>query len=234
LVTRAAVRPAAPVTTSDGPRLAFHEQRPTPDYSVFGTVRFERPYFTVSGQEGLCPLDAELSLPARCYSDRLREWTASGATDESYRESQTVIGRILGLSLSLQAIETAVVEAAATILVVQADAQGVPMVQPPTQRPSLRLAKGQKRTKQQDAVVTALYTLSPSHRTPQEVVAALLQQIGRPEGAARPRPVGKELQATLEGKTAAMSRLAQRVAQRDGPYIHQHVALTDGAEALHQ
>ena len=31
-----------------------------------------------------------------------------------------------------------------------------------------------------------------------------------------------------------MSRLAPRVAQRDGPHIQHHVALTDGAEALQQ
>ncbi|MGH8069652.1 MAG: hypothetical protein ACRERE_31305 [Candidatus Entotheonellia bacterium] len=235
-VTRAAGRPAEPVTAADGTRLASHDQRPTTDDAVFGKVRFARHYFTAPGQEGLCPLDAELSVPARGYSDLRREWTAYGATDESYRESQTVIERILGLSLSLQAIATAVVEAtgdvtpfderpaelvspppAATILVVQADGQGVPMVQPPTQHPSLRLAKRQKRTTKKAAVVTALDTIPPYQRTPQEVVAALLQDIGRPEGAARPRPVGKARQATLEGKAAAMSRLAPRVAQRDGP-----------------
>ena len=152
-VTRAAVRPAAPVTAPDGTRLTAHDQRPTLYYSVFGKVRFERQYFTAPGQEGCCPLDAELSLPARCYSDLLREWAVYGATDESYRESQMVLERLLGLSLSLQAIETAVAEVgqdvttsyeqpaepaaplpAATILVVRADGKGVPMVQPPDLR----------------------------------------------------------------------------------------------------
>jgi hypothetical protein len=252
-VTRSAVRPAQPVTAPDGTPLTYHDQRPTIYYSVFGKVRFWRHYFTAAGQEGLCPLDAELSLPARCYSDLLREWAAYGATDASYRESQTVLARTLGLSLSLQAIETAVVEAGgdvttfyekraepaapppeATIVVVQADGKGVPIVQPPTQSPSVRLGKGQKRTKKKEAVVTSLYTIAPYPRTPQEVVAALLQDAERPELAARPRPVGKELRATLEGKTVAMSRLAPRVAQRAGPHIQHHVALTDGAEALQQ
>jgi len=118
--------------------------------------------------------------------------------------------------------------------VVQADGKGVPMVQPSTPKPSVRLAKGQKRTKKKEAVVTSLYTISPYERTPQEVVDALLRTADRPEPAARPQPVGKELRATLEGKAAAMNLLAQRVAQRDGPHIQQHVALTDGAEALQQ
>jgi hypothetical protein len=105
-LTAAAVCPARPVTAHDGTPLTDYDQRPTIDYSFFGKVRFWRHYCAAAGQEGLCPLDAELSLPAHCYSDLLREWAAYGATDASYRESQTVLTRILGLSLSLQAIET--------------------------------------------------------------------------------------------------------------------------------
>lgn len=59
---------------------------------------------------------AALSLPARGYSALLREWTASGATDESSRQRQPVLERILGLSLSLQAVEPAVVEAAGEVM----------------------------------------------------------------------------------------------------------------------
>jgi hypothetical protein len=123
---------------------------------------------------------------------------------------------------------------AATILVVQADGTGVPMVQPPTQGPSRRLTTGQKRTKKQEAVVTSLSTVSPYQRTPQAVVAALRQDPRRPEPAVRPQPVDKALRATLAGKADAMSRLVPWVAQRDGPHIQHHVALTEGAEALPQ
>jgi hypothetical protein len=114
-VTRAAGRPVEPVLAPDGTRLTYHDQRPTTYYSVFGKVCFERPYFTARGRAGCCPLDAELSLPARRYSDLLQEWAVYGASDESYRESQTVLERILGLALSLQAIETAVMEAAGEV-----------------------------------------------------------------------------------------------------------------------
>jgi hypothetical protein len=252
-VTRATVRPAEPVTAPDGTRLTYHDQRPTTYYSVFGKVGFARHYFTAPGQTGLCPLDAALSLPARCYSDLLREWAVYGATDESYRESQTVLERILGLSLSVHALETCVTEAAAdvagfyaqpteptapppvgAILVVQADGKGVPMVQPSPRKPPVRLGKGQKRGKKKEAVVTGLYTVAPYPRTPQEVVAALLQDSGGPEPAVRPQPIDKELRATLAGKAVAMRRLAQRAGQREGPQIEQRVALTDGAAALQQ
>ena len=116
-VTRAAGRPAEPVTAPDGTHLSYHDQRPTTYYSVFGKVYFARPFFTAPGQQGLCPLDAELSLPARCYSDLLREWAVYGTTDESYRESHSVLERILGVSLSLQAIESSVADAAGDVTV---------------------------------------------------------------------------------------------------------------------
>jgi hypothetical protein len=252
-VTRAAVRPSEPILAADGTYLAYHDQRPTTYYSVFGKVRFWRHYYTAPGHDGLCPLDAAVSLPVRCYSDLLREWAVYGTTDESYRESQTVLERILGVSLSLQAIETSVADAAeditafyeqpvaptthppgSTILVVQADGKGVPMVQPLPVAPPVRLGKGQKRTQKKEAVVTSLYTVAPYPRTPQEIVAALLPEGHRPATAARPVPVGKELHATLEGKEVALTRLAQRVAQREGAHIQQRVALTDGAEALQE
>jgi hypothetical protein len=130
-VTRAAVRPAEPVTTPNGMRLTYHERRPTTYDSVFGKVRFGRHYFTAPGQAGICPLDAELSLPARCYSDLLREWVAYGTADASYRESQTVIERILGVSLGVQAIEASVADAAGDITAFYAQPADPPAPVPP-------------------------------------------------------------------------------------------------------
>jgi hypothetical protein len=67
-VTRSGVRPARPVLPTDGTPLWDHERRSNTYYSVFGKVRFGRHYFTAPGQEGCGLLDAELSLPARCFS----------------------------------------------------------------------------------------------------------------------------------------------------------------------
>jgi hypothetical protein len=125
----------------------------------------------------------------------LHEWAADGTTDESSRERQSVLERILEVSLSLQAIETSVpaagedvaafyeqpvevttLPAGSPILVVQADGKGVPIVQPSAVAPPVRHGKGQKRTKQKKAVVTSLYTVAPYPRTPQEIVAACSQR----------------------------------------------------------
>ena len=255
-VQRAAVRPSQP-TALDGTRLTYQEKRPTTYFSVFGKVRFRRHYFHSLGQKGVCPLDAKLSLPWRCYSDLLRDWAEYCTTNESYDESNGVLKRILGLSISKQALETAVQEDAVDveafyeqkatpcletegpILVIQADGKGVPMVRTKPADQSARRGKGQKRTKKKEAVVTAIYTIAPYPRTPQQVADALMRDLERdkePERTStqpqRPAPVGKEVQATMKGKDFALERLVRRVAQREGAHIQQRAALTDGDGAL--
>jgi hypothetical protein len=226
-------------------------------FSIFGKVRFWRHYFHTAGQKGVYPLDAELSFPPHCYSDLLRDWAEYSTTTESYGESNRILKHILGLSISKQALETAVEEDAVdveafyeqkavpspetegSILVIQADGKGVPMVRDePADRPARR-GKGQKKTKKKESVVTAIYTVEPYRRTPQEMADALLHDLEQPEESERvapqsprPAPVGKEVRATMYGKDLAIERLSKRVASREGEHIEHRAALTDGAEAL--
>src|SRR5262249_24435641 len=111
---------------------------------------------------------------------------------------------------------------------------GVPMAAPPAESTPARLGKGMKRTKKKEAIVTALYTIAPYQRTPQDVLAALLHEEPLIAQAPRPRPIPKELRASLDGKEAAISKLAQGAALREGRHIRDRVALTDGAEPLQQ
>ena len=250
-LTRAALPQEAPRAPASGLPLPAHDHRPITYYSVFGKLSFTRQYFYAAGLGGACPLDAALSLPARTYSDLLRDWMSYDATDGAYRETSTTLERILGLTLSTQSLERVVADDACdvaafyeqlpemapptplgTILVAQADGKGVPMVQPPPTTRKLRLGKGEKRTKKKEALVTALYTIAPFVRTPQDVLSALLHEEHPATLQRRPRPVRKELRATLDGKEIAIKRLAGRAALREGGHIHERVALTDGAEAL--
>ena len=105
-VERASVRPSEPVYAADETELEYVDKRPTTYFSVFGKIRFRRHYFHALGHKGVCPLDAELSLPPRCYSDLLRDWVEHSATNESYTESLRGLNRILGISVSKQALET--------------------------------------------------------------------------------------------------------------------------------
>ncbi len=253
-VQRAAVRPSNPVYAPDGTELKYYDMRPTTYFSVFGKVQFRRHYFHAPGQAGVCPLDADLSLPPRCYSDLLRDWAEYGSTNESYNESIKALERILGFSIPKLALESSVQADATdvdafyeqkplpspategTILVAQADGKGVPMVRDETATPPARRGKGEKRTHKKEAVVTTHYTIAPYVRTPQDVVAALLPDSeSRTTDSVRPQrpvPVGKEVRATLAGKDAAFERLGRRLAQRQGSHIAHRVALTDGAEPL--
>jgi hypothetical protein len=110
--SRAAARPSEPRTTRSGRRMRYTGMRETTYVSVFGPVRFARHYYTAPGHPGTCPLDAELSLPKRCYSDLLREWFTYGATEVSYRATQELLTHILGQTLSVQALETSMHETA--------------------------------------------------------------------------------------------------------------------------
>lgn len=251
-LTRVHERPAPP-QAQDGTPLAYYDQRETTYFSVFGTFTFPRHSFRAPGQPGCCPVDADLSLPERCYSDLLRDWTGYDATDGAYRETSSAIARILNLELSVQALETNLAadaqdvaafsaqpasardpRPAGSILVVQADGNGVPMVQPRLDNPPLRLGKGQKRTKKKEAMVTSLYRIAPFVRTPADVRAALLHEKRRADHPTRPQPIAKELRASLEGKATAMHLLQQRAQLREGPHIQARVALTDGAERRQQ
>jgi len=246
-VVRAASRPANPVAP-DGTPLTECHQRPTTYQSVFGKIRFQRHRFFAPGQAGVSPLDAELSLPQRCYSPLLRDWAGHEVVDAAYDPSVRTIERILGLDLSKSALETLVredavdvdafydqkpVPAAADegpILVVQADGAGVRLVDT---EPSARTGH---RTSKREALVTTVYTIQRHVRTPQAVAEALLHDADHdPQPAlrvVRPVPIGKETRATLDGKDAALARLRKRVLARDGAHIRDRVALTDGAEAL--
>ena len=251
--SRAAARPAGPVTGPEGTALTYHDRRPFTYFSVFGKIVFWRHAFTAPGQPVVCPLDATLSLPARCYSDLLRDWAAFGAADAPFREVAALLKRVLGWSFSVQALETVAGEdagdvaafyeqpptgvppaEAVSILVAQADGKGVPLVLPPPAERPARRGKGSPSNRLREAVVTALYSILPYRRTPEAVAAALLRDPDQPEPVRRPRPVGKELRATLDGKDAALERLAGRVQQRESSQIRDRVALTDGAAALQE
>ena len=255
-VHRASTTPSKPVHAADGAELKQHDRRDRVYFSVFGKISFKRPYFYRKGYDGMYPLDAKLNLPRGCYSYLLVDWANYCVTDESFDESIGVLDHILGISMSKGAAETIARENAehvegfyeqkeppqredeGPILVIQADGKGVPMKREgESEEARGRLGKGEKRGKKKESIVTAIYTIVPYVRTAQEVVKALLWPEKRKETQAavesqRPRPVGKEVRATLEGKDTALERLGGKVEQRDGEYIQDRVALSDGADAL--
>jgi len=216
--------------------------------SVFGLIRVRRPFVPDGTGGGHYALDAELSLPARRYSDLLRDWFEYAATGDAYDQAIGLIERILGTGLSKRVLERLMAEDAADvgafyaqhappppadegpILVVQADGKGVRLVR--------EAETGALTTEKKEAVVTAVYTIAPHHANADAVADTLAGKPVDPVPAApkakRPVPVRKHLRATLDGKDAAFEALVAAAIARDGPHICHRVALTDGATALQQ
>ncbi len=262
LSTRAAATAGRVHVSPDGVERPYHDERTRPYVSIFGRLVFARPYFYRKGVGGAAPVDALLSLPATTCSDLVRETAEEMGVEEAYHKGLGVLRRLLGRELSTRLLQEQVAEDApeveafyaqegppppeqeAAILVLQADGKGVPIVRASTATtgtpPPVRLGKGQKRGGKKEATLTAVYTIAPTVRTPEDVVESLFRApaAGAPAGAgereAREGPRHKQLWATLAGKDAALAAAAARVAQRDGPHLAHRVALTDGSQALQE
>ncbi|HKZ70856.1 MAG TPA: ISKra4 family transposase [Anaerolineales bacterium] len=230
-------------------KVPYHSQKSVDYFSVFGKLSFERAYFYAAGQGGKCPLARAVSLPEHCYSDLLMECAEVVAVDNAYDKAVQLLQRLLDVNLSVLAVETSVAEHSqdvlgfyapqaafpraeeGPILVVQADGKGVPLVRSEDEpAPKVRRSKGDKKTRKKEAIAVAVYTVAPYRRTPEEVVAALFHE--QPPAQERPQLHHKQVFASLDGKAAALKRLARWAAKRDGKPVRQRVALTDGAAAL--
>jgi len=236
--------------TATGATLVYERDTKRSYYSIFGKLPLYRPYFYQKGVGGESPLDAALGLGADSYSDLLREVADYLGVYNVYHKSGDILSRLLGLKLSTGAIESNIAIDAgdvesyyaqkpapppleeAEILVIQADGKGVPMVLEAPLEPQVRLGKGQKRGRKQEAMVTSIYTIAAHIRTPQAVVDSFFRPNSVTASPNRSRPQHKHIWATLAGKAAALARLAQQVASREGNHIRARVALCDGYEPL--
>lgn len=230
------------------PDLPYHDDKERTYQSVFGEIHFQRRYYYRPGN-GAFPLDAAMNLPQEAQSDLLHEWQEHLGVYLPYQQANEVLQSMLGRPFSNRLLQKSLLEDAeqvlsfypqvpdalpdpqATLLVLQADGKGVPMVTPPEEAP-IRRSKGQKPCRKKEAIVTTVYTLAPTPRTPQSVVASHFHPASKPEVQSHPTPHNKWLWATLEGKEAALAFTAKQVASQNGDHITHRVALTDGAEAL--
>ena len=109
IATRVEAEAHAPHSCEHDRVLPYHSQQTASYFSVFGKVTFRRAYFYRAGHSH-CPLDAALSLPARCYSDFLMELAGLLAVDGVFDKSLKVLSKLLGVALPKLALETWVCE----------------------------------------------------------------------------------------------------------------------------
>jgi hypothetical protein len=222
--------------------------------SLFGEVQIKRAYYVSEEYGGLCPLDAALSLPERCYSESVQERLSELNVWVPQDHSLALVERWLGLKIAKGSLQNSSSDQALyvadyyqqrsvsaapaqdSILVASADGKGIPMTRADSPPVQARRSKGSKKTAKKEAIVTAVYSVAPYQRDSQDILRALLpDEAEAPQPAVeRPLPSHKQAFGTLDGKTAALTHLAQQVARREQPQFAHHVALTDGSEALQQ
>ena len=238
--------PRSATENKKGEVLPYHSEKKRDYYSIFGKLPFCRPYFYKQDAGGQSPLDEALSLGEDCYSDVVREMAEYLGVAMSYEKVNGLFQYLLGQSLGKNAVQLMVEEDAKdveayyeqkaapdvqkekAIMVIQADGKGVPLVKETGAANKVRLGKGEKRSKKKEAIVTSVYTIEPNKRRPEEVVASLFRK-EKPEASTEKaskwaKPQNKELWATLDGKDAALARLASRVGKRQGVHITDRAA----------
>ncbi len=227
-------------------------QRDRQYVSLFGEVPVWRACYWRKGLEGQFPLDDQLSLPQRSFSDLVQERVSELTVSMTYEEAITVFSKWLGWDLSKRSSEQLNADQADyvaafyetrpvpdtptsdTILVVSADGKGIPMTRKDSPPPEARRGRGEKKTAKKDATVTALYTIAPYKRRSADIIRALVpgSAAESPALPPRPKPTNKQVFGTLNGQKVAFEQLTRQVERRRSDQINQHVALTDGNRGL--
>jgi hypothetical protein len=123
-------------------------------------------------------------------------------------------------------------EEEASVLVLQADGKGVPIIKASTTKNKVRLKRGEARSRKKAVTATAIYTIEPTPRSVDDVMASLLKEGETKTTLHRSRPQHKQIWGTLQGKDAALNRLQNEVSKRTGNHIQHKVMLCDGDKSL--
>jgi len=236
----------------EGSAYPYIGQRDRQYVSLFGEVTVWRACYWRKGREGQFPLDDQLSLPQRSFSDLVQERVSELTVSMTYEEAITVFSKWLGWDLSKRSSEQLNADqadyvaayyetrpvpdtpASDTILVVSADGNGIPMTRKDSPPPEARRGRGEKKTAKKDATVTALYTIAPYKRRSADIIRALVpgSAAEAPALPPRPKPSNKQVFGTLNGQKVAFEQLTRQVERRRSDQINHHVALTDGNRGL--
>jgi hypothetical protein len=247
------------VTRADGVVLPReHALRGRDYFSRFGKFAVPRTCYRTPGEPGLFPLDAQVNLPARCYSYFLQEWMTMFAVEHPFQESTGFFAQLFDLEVA-ESVLTAVAneapqdyeafyaqrpvppeESAGELLVVSVDGKGVPMIKEEAVKLKAKLGTGEKRQQKKEALVGVSYTVDAKPRSPE----ALAELLVEPEAArARRQPAGTRDEAPRaqqvrrvaslgRTKPQVMERIKADVERRDPQHRKPLVVLLDGALGL--
>ena len=242
--------PREETVNADGQTLPYHSEKSRDYLSIFGDLEITRPYFYQKEVGGYSPLDAELGLGKDSYSDYLRELCDELGISVPFESEVSFMEHWLETRLSTRCAQQFVktdaadveayyeqkepppVEEEGSILVVQADGKGVPILKSSPKKDKVRLKRGEARSRKRAVNVTTVYSIKPAPRTVEEVVASLLEEGKEKPDAKRSGPQHKKIWGTLTGKKEALDRLQRQVERRKGDHIQHQVMLCDGDKSL--
>lgn len=245
----------------DGIKRSYHSIKHREYLSIFGKIRIPRACYWTKGRHEIYPLDAELNLPNTEYSYVLQEWGSALGSEEPYEKASNFLETVLGMTLWGSSIETVMkqacvdvpnfykerqgpkIETEKEIMVATMDGKGVVMrkdqIEKTISKKQLRKIrrigerekkkigekKNEKPGRKKMSTVIGAYTIAPHERTVESF-------LNKEKEEKRPHPCNKVIQATLEGKEAAMKRLKKEVEKRDPQKEKDCVALVDGEHKL--
>jgi hypothetical protein len=237
-------------------RLGYRRLRSCEYESVFGTVPVDRLGYGAPGESSIHPLDEELNLPARRYSYVVQERAVRLAARGPFDEATDELSKTTAARLPKRQLEDVVVDGAedfdafyeartaalpppettGVVMVAGVDCKGVPRHRSAEERGEtqpVRLGSGEKRTKKKMATVASVHTTDTYVRTPEEVVAQLMDPNAPRPQQDRPKPEHRRIWASLlKSKDDVITDVAEEMQRRDPQRRKIAVCVTDGEEAL--
>jgi hypothetical protein len=247
------------VTREDGMILPREKPLRGRDYcSLFGTFAVARTCDRAPGEPGIFPLDAQVNLPARCYSYFLQEWMTVFEVEHPFKESAGFFAQLFDLEVAESVGREVAQEAPAdyeafyaqrpvppeesegALLVVSFDGKGVPMIKEEAVTLKAKVGTGEKRQRKKEALVGVSYTVDAKPRSPEglaellvdpEAARARRQREDTREDAPRAQQV-RRLASLVRTKQAVMELIRADAERRDPQHRKPLVVLLDGALCL--
>jgi hypothetical protein len=247
------------IRRADNVRLPRETQLRGRDYfSLFGKFAVARTCYRTSGEPGIFPLDAQVNLPARCYSYFLQEWMTLFAVEHPFKESAGLFEQLFDLDVAESVLMEVAQEAPedyegfytqrpapqeateGELLVVSFDGKGVPMIKEEAVKLKAKLGTGEKRQKKKEALVGVSYTVAPKPRSPEALAEVLVepeaararrQRDHVTDDAPRAQQV-RRLASLVRTKQAVMALIKADAERRDPQHRKLLVVLLDGALGL--
>jgi hypothetical protein len=245
------VGPVVVVDGPDGPvRLKRRRSRTRRVLTLFGEISICRVGYSAADTASVYPLDAELALPARCWSYEVSRRLVRATVCGPFDEAIGVVAESTGVRIPKRSAEQVVVDAAVDVeafyaarqgirpdrgdlLVGAIDCKGIPMVRPDPAPKVIRRRKGQKANKKKMATVGAVHAQAPHVRTAGQVVASLFDPPGDNRCHPRRQRSGKRVWASLTSdKDTFIAGVRAEMERRDPHRVHPWVIVTDGERAL--